>query len=224
MSKELDNAFTDVRNAFRLLARYQSRVLAIVNYIKEQTLFTNMWGLRRYCNVIGTKQKCPDNYANLKIEQYMWSWDFLYNYMFEYYFGQEKYGRKYIDMSIIQVSDDGFYKSISNKPSPTDVSTFLPPDESNSYLVFTAGWKEWLRDDQEPDNEKFLHKFLAGSKDISIYTNEKGHWTITKRYPMQRFSSQKECDKVIADFNNLVLKHTGIELFKPNDGCNAMRQ
>ena len=31
MNKELDNAFTDVRNAFRLLARYQSRVLDIVN-------------------------------------------------------------------------------------------------------------------------------------------------------------------------------------------------
>lgn len=33
MSKELDNAFVDVRNAFRLLYRYQSRILDIVGYI-----------------------------------------------------------------------------------------------------------------------------------------------------------------------------------------------
>ena len=42
MSKELDNAFTDVRNAFRLLARYQSRVLDIINYIREHTPYTDM--------------------------------------------------------------------------------------------------------------------------------------------------------------------------------------
>ena len=214
MSKELDNAFTDVRNAFRLLARYQSRVLDIVNYIREHTTYTDMWGLRRYCNVISTRKNCPgDNYANLNVHCDMWSWDFMYNYLFEYYFGQVKIQRKTIDMSIIQVSDDGFYKSLANNPSPTDISTFLPSDESNSYLVFTAGWNEWLRDDVEDDNEAFLNKFLAQSKDVSIYKNDKGHWSITKRYPMQRFASQKEADQVISDFGKLVKDYTDINLF-----------
>ena len=68
MSKELDNAFTDVRNAFRLLARYQSRVLDIVNYIREHTPYPDMWGLRRYCNVISTRMNCRgDNYANINV-------------------------------------------------------------------------------------------------------------------------------------------------------------
>ena len=214
MSKVLDNAFTDVRNAFRLLARYQSRVLDIVNYIREHTPYTDMWGLRRYCNVISTRKNCPgDNYANLNVHCDMWSWDFMYNYLFEYYFGQVKIQRKTIDMSIIQVSDDGFYKSLANNPSPTDISTFLPSDESNSYLVFTAGWNEWLRDDVEDDNEAFLNKFLAQSKDVSIYKNDKGHWSITKRYPMQRFASQKEADQVISDFGKLVKDYTDINLF-----------
>ena len=214
MSKVLDNAFTDVRNAFRLLARYQSRVLDIVNYIREHTPYTDMWGLRRYCNVISTRKNCPgDNYANLNVHCDMWFWDFMYNYLFEYYFGQVKIQRKTIDMSIIQVSDDGFYKSLANNPSPTDISTFLPSDESNSYLVFTAGWNEWLRDDVEDDNEAFLNKFLAQSKDVSIYKNDKGHWSITKRYPMQRFASQKEADQVISDFGKLVKDYTDINLF-----------
>ena len=214
MSKELDNAFTDVRNAFRLLARYQSRVLDIVNYIREHTPYTDMWGLRRYCNVISTRKNCPgDNYANLNVHCDMWSWDFMYNYLFEYYFGQVKIQRKTIDMSIIQVSDDGFYKSLANNPSPTDISTFLPSDESNSYLVFTAGWNEWLRDDVEDDNEAFLNKFLAQSKDVSIYKNDKGHWSRTKRYPLQRFASQKDADQVISDFGKLVKDYTDINLF-----------
>ena len=215
MNKELYSAFIDVRNAFRLLARYQSRVLDIVNYIREQTPYTDMWGLRRYCNVISTRKNCPgDNYANLNVPRDMWSWDFLYNYLFEYYFGGAKFGRKTIEMSVIQVSDDGYYKSMANNPSPTDISTFLPSDESNSYLVLTAGWKEWLCDNTENDSNRFLHKFLAGSKDLCVYIDEKEHWAITKRYPMQRFSSQKEADKVLVDFGKIVMEHTGIDLFK----------
>ena len=42
MKKEIDNIFVDVRNAFRLLARFQERVLNIVNYIREQTPYTDM--------------------------------------------------------------------------------------------------------------------------------------------------------------------------------------
>ena len=216
MNKELDNAFTDVRNAFRLLARYQSRVLDIVDYIREQTPYTGMWGLRRYCNVISTRKNCPvENYANLNVYRDMWGWDFLYNYLFEYYFGEKKFGRKTIEMSVIQVSDDGYYRSMANNPSRTDISTFLPSDESGSYFVFTAGWKAWLCDDTENDSNRFLHKFLAGYKDLCVFIDkDKKHWAITKRYPMQRFSSQNEADKVLADFGKIVMEHTRIDLFK----------
>lgn len=215
MSEDLDNAFVDVRNAFRLLYRYQSRVMDIVDYIREHTLYTDMWGRRLFCDTIHTRKDCPDkDYAKLAVWSDMWAWDFMYNYMLEYYFGRVTIDGKTVEMSVIQVSDDGYYKSRATKPSPTDISTFLPSDESNSYLIFTAGWSAWLRDDTEKDYDRFLHKFLAGAEDLCIYTNEKGHWSITKRYPMQRFSSQKEADKVLADFGRIVMEHTGIQLFK----------
>lgn len=215
MSKELDNAFVDVRNAFRLLYRYQSRVLDIVGYIREHTLYTDMWGRRLFCATIHTRNNCPDkDYANLNVRREMWAWDFMYNYIFEYYFGQVKIQHKDIDMSVIQVSDDGFYKSMSSKPSQTDISTFLPAEDANSYLVLTAGWNAWMRDEQENDYDSFLHKFLSGTNDSCIYFDDKGYWAITKRYPMQRFSSQKEADKVLADFGKIVKDNTGIELFK----------
>lgn len=215
MSKELDNAFVDVRNAFRLLYRYQSRILDIVRYIREHTLYTDMWGRRLFCATIHTRNNCPDkDYAKLAVWSDMWAWDFMYNYVFEYYFGQVKIGRKTIEMSVIQVSDDGFYKSMSSKPSQTDISTFLPAEEANSYLVLTAGWKAWMRDEKEDDCDAFLHKFLSRTNDSCIYIDDKGYWAITKRYPMQRFSSQKEADKVLADFGKIVKDNTGIELFK----------
>lgn len=175
MSKDIDNAFVDVRNMFRLLYRYQSRVLDIVGYIREHTLYTDMWGRRLFCDTIHTRNNCPDkDYAKLAVWNDMWAWDFLYNYVFEYYFGQVKIGRKTIEMSVIQVSDDGFYKSMSNKPSQTDISTFLPAEDANSYLVLTAGCKAWMRDEHEDDYDIFLHKFLSESKDSCIYIDDKG--------------------------------------------------
>lgn len=220
MSKELDNAFVDVRTAFRLLARYQSRVLDIVGYIREHTPFTDMWGRRLFCRTIGTRkarneaEKGITEYANLAVWSDMWSWDFLYNYLFEYYFGQVKIQRKIVEMSVIQVSDDGFYKSHDMQSSATNITTFAPAVESNSLIVLTAGHKAWMQDDEEEDSDAFLHKFLASEQDTVIFKDEKGAWTITKKYPMQRFASQKDADKVLSDFGRIIKDNTGLDLFK----------
>lgn len=217
MSKDLDNAFVDVRNAFRLLAQYQLSVLDIVRYVQENTLYTDMRG--QPYNIINRdgslfkRKNSKDEYANLNVFESN-PFNYLYSYFFEFYFGEIEIDKQKVAMSVIQVSDDGFYKSMATNPSPTDISTFFPADDSNSYLIFTAGWNAWLRDETESDYDRFLHKFLAGSKDLCIYTNDKGYWAITKRYPMQRFSSQKEADKVLADFGRIVKDNTGIELFK----------
>ena len=104
MSKELDNVFVDVRNAFRLLNDYQKHILNIVNYIREQTEYTEMWGRKNwYSNEIGNKKNSPDSdYAKLNITNDMWGWDFLYGYIFEYYFGDlDKKRKGNIEMSVI---------------------------------------------------------------------------------------------------------------------------
>lgn len=214
MSKELDNAFVDVRNAFRLLARYQSRVLGIVGYIREHTPFTDMWGRRLFCDTIHRKGGCPDGYANLSVWRDMWSWDFLYNYLFEYYFGQVNIESKIVDMSVIQVSDDGFYKSHDMQSSATNITTFAPAVESNSLIVLTVGHNAWMRDDEEDNSDAFLHKFLASEKDTIIFKDKKGAWAITKKYKMQRFASQKDADEVLSDFGRIIKNNTSIDLFE----------
>lgn len=215
MSKELDNAFIDVRNGFRLLFQYQTRVQQIVNYIREHTPYTSMWGRRLFCNTIHTTRKSDDSdYANLAIYHDMWAWDFFYDYLFEYYFGAKTIGGQNVEMSIIQVSDDGYFKSNSPKPSRTKIGTFYPAEDSNSWLIFSAGSNVWLIDESEDDYDKFLNKFIASDKDVSIYKNEKGHWFVTKKYTMQSFSSQADTDKVISDFGRIVFETAGIKIFK----------
>ena len=67
----------------------------------------------------------------------------------------------------------------------------------------------------EEDWKDFLTRFLESSIDKIITSTDKEH-TILKKYEMQRFTSQSEADKVIADFAKLVKDYTGVEFFKEN--------
>ena len=141
MSKELDNVFVDVRNAFRLLNDYQKHILNIVNYIREQTEYTEMWGRKNwYSNEIGNKKKSPDSdYAKLNIRNDMWGWDFLYGYILEYYFGDlDKKRKGNIEMSVIHVSDDGYFVSNRENKSMTKISTFEDSENSHSYITINS--------------------------------------------------------------------------------------
>ena len=224
MSKDIDNIFVDVRNAFRLLNRYQKRILHIVSYIREQTAYTDMWGKKNwFSDEIGKRRNSPDpDYAKLSVHKDMWGWDFLYGYIFEYYFGRQRISKKRVEMSIFQISDDGFFISSQDKKHMTNVASFEAAESSHSYLVllvtvFTTKYSElWLSDPNFPDDEMtdFLTKFLSFSIDTKITKNEKGEVAIIKKYELQRFASQHEADCVIRDFGRIVKENAGIELFK----------
>lgn len=225
--EELNNIFLDVRNAFRLLNRYQSRVLSIVHYLKEQTSFRDIWGSRRdFFAPIRIGRNLEDDYANIKIVKGMWGWDFLYGYIFEYYFGCCKKDYMQVEMSIFQISDDGYFLSKNEEKHMTNVSSFAPVEKSHSYLVFNFSSHPenkqsiWLSDDksnykQEPSTWKdFLTSFLSSEEDSLVVTDGKGCANVLKKYEMQRFVSQESANEVIRDFAALVKKNANIEIFK----------
>lgn len=225
MSKELDGIFVDVRNAFRLLTRYQKRVLNIVDYIRAQTPFTDMWGSKNwYSDEIRTRRNSPDpDYAKLSVWKDMWGLDFLYGHFFEYYYGSEKIEKHTVEMSVFQVSDDGFFISNKENKSMTDVSSYAESEISHSYIimnvsVYNVKLKEpslWLHDLNNPDDDwkDFLTKFLGSSNDCMIQSTDK-ECMVIKKYEMQRFATQEAADDVISDFAKLLQDKTGIKLFK----------
>ena len=119
---------------------------------------------------------------------------FRYGYLFEYYFGEESINRKNVQMSVFQISDDGFYISSQDNKRETNIASFEPSQSSHSYLIFNVSVfkKEctlWLSDPDYPedDYDHFLTKFLQSSSDIKITKNNKGEVSILKKYEMQRF-------------------------------------
>jgi hypothetical protein len=151
----------------------------------------------------------------------MWGWDFLYGYVFEYYFGVQKINKRNVEMSILQISDDGYYISTQDKKQETNIDSFETAESSHSYLVFlvTVSNKEtdWgLSDSEFPDDDKgiFLTKFLSSPIDTQITKNKEGDVAILKKYELQKFVSQHETDCVICNFGRIVKENAEIELFK----------
>lgn len=233
MGKELDIVFEDVRRAFRLLNRYQYRILDIIDYIREQAGFSVIYGKKDwYSNEIGQNRQTEDSYAHLSIFKGMWGLDFLYNHFFEFYFGDDpkSIGNQYkAQMSVFQVSDDGYFASHTEKKCMINVDSLASPQESHSYLVFNVSLyrdqKEqlWLNGNSKEEWKDFLTKFLESVKQESIEKKiGEGGFNILKKYPMQQFANQASTDEVIRDFATIVFEKTnGGKLFKesyyPND-------
>lgn len=225
MKKEIDNTFIDIRNAFRLLSRYQEIVLNIINYIREQTPFTDMWGSKScFSNEIKPRQSPDGEYAKLDLrkERNICGLDFLYGHFFEYYFSYIEKNEHKIEMSIFQISDDGYFISNKSIKHIMDVSSYESSEYSHSYIVLNVSVYSlkdnadiWLRNPEYPDDDykSFLIRFLSSSKDF-IVTQQGENYTVLKKYEMQRFASQTEADKVITDFAELVKTSTGVEFFK----------
>jgi len=112
-NKEVDAALTDVRKAYRLLYQYQKRVLDVVYYIREKYNMPEFVGAKRFSDPIGKTRRCKEEYetVDLKIFRDMWAWDFLYSYEFEYYLGCRNTTNRQISISVLQISDSGFYES-----------------------------------------------------------------------------------------------------------------
>lgn len=225
MSKEIDKVFIDVRNAFRLLNSYQNRILDIVNYIREQTDYTDMWGSKNwYSEEIRNKKSPAPDYAKLNVRRDMWGWNFLYGYIFEYYFGQlEKKDKRIVEMSVFQVSDDGFFISNDENKSMDNVSKFKKAEESHSYIVLNMTVTNqranqiWLHDPTDPEEhgpKDFLTKFLSSPYYTKAMEDREGNVLIIKKYEMQEFATQDDADNVIRDFGKDVLALAKVRLFK----------
>lgn len=226
MSKELDNVFIDVRNAFRLLNSYQNRILDIVNYIWEQTDFEEILGSRKwYSEEIGKKNSPDSSYAKLNLSRDKCSgWNFLYGHFFEYYFGQlEKEDKRILEMSVFQVSDDGCFISNDENISMDNVSKFKKAEESHSYIVLNMTVSNqranqiWLHDPEDPEEHgprDFLTKFLSSPEPYKITKDSEGNILIIQKIEMQKFATQKSTDDEIRNFDKIVLESAKVRIFK----------
>jgi len=193
-----NQAMCDVRKAHRLIYAYQRKVLDLTYFIKSKLGFPEYSGNRLFCNPIAKKR---DSYASLNIFRDMWAWDFLYSYVFEYYFGEKSPKNCKIVMSIIQVSDTGFYDT---DDSPTELTTFASEDTSMSKLIFVVEKKDKKK--QSDWNKDWIgkevyynHKRMSANHTRDCL-NHDGNIQIIYSFPFDRFLNEETTIAALEEF------------------------
>lgn len=235
-NQSIKNALTNVRGAFRTLAYYQKSMLSIVNYIKNRSVIkdSRIYGAKRFSQPIGKCQLKEDYDARLNIFPDMWSWDFLYGYMFEYYLGTHelstKEGNKEVSISIIQVSDDGFIISQTENKLRTDLEGFNSIERSNSWLIICIGYGYgWYYVPQIMSKETYSPtpweevafqavNYVVNSAE-DTYVNRTGVdgskcFFIAKRFPLESFFDARSIDNLLVEFNEQLMQEAGVEFVK----------
>ena len=229
------DALINVRGAFRTLAFYQKSMLSIVDYIKNRSGIKDarIYGAKRFSDRIRKCQLNEDYDANLNVRPNMWSWDFLYGYMFEYYLGKHNLptneGNQEVSVSILQISDDGFLTSkVENKKRP-DINSFTPLEKSNSCLIICVGYGDgWYYVPQIMSKNSYSKtpwidvalqtvNYIVDSSE-NTYINRHGIdenscFFIAKKYPLELFFDKKNIDNILAELSNHLKQEAGLNLF-----------
>ncbi len=218
--EELAQAMCDVRKSHRIIYEYQRRVLDLMRYISNKYGIQNkIAGRKLFCDPIrkylGYSVEYPK--ANLKLPENMWAWDFLYSYVFEFYFGTtvEKKIKKEYGLSVVQVSDSGYFASEEENKIRTDTNSFLPCEESESMLIFVF---EVIPRNNKTDYlwkiDESIHHFSSSNEREDIVNRGDDGVYIACKYDICDFMDEASTEKILDSFAKVVEERAGIKLIK----------
>lgn len=154
----------------------------------------------------------------------MWGWDYLYGYLYEYCFDALESDVHQIWMSIIQVSDDGRFRSEAK--DLTDLETFASEEISSSYLIFNVSIapkgksRLWLKDPEveaEQKEEQYLHNFITSENLYKCVKDKKeGRVSIQLKISLCDLGSPEEVKTQLRKFAQLVEQESGVRILKDN--------
>ena len=194
-------ALCDVRKAHRLIYEYQRKMLDLTFLINERLGFHDYGGNMLFCNCnpISTS-RYP--YYNLNIWNDTCAWSFLNSYVFEYYFGN-KNDTPNIQMSIVQVSDTGYFDNDTDKSH--ELSTFASEEKSVSKLIFVVEKKDRRKKFAWNDGNWIKEKVYKNQKIMSKNhekdcLNDKGNIQVIYSFSLDRFLNEETTFAALYEF------------------------
>lgn len=200
--EQLKDAFCEVRKAHRLLYEYQRRMQDLTWFIKNKLGFPQYEGYKKYSNTISSHNK---------ITYDMWSWDWIYTYVFEYYLGWQENIDKHNTwrLSVIQISDTGYYKNKEKGSSATNLSSYASPEESESRLLFYLSVAPNSAEEYDVDVDGVIETCAESAEfdkeDFKIIKNpqKQGYVQIAYSVPLSRFVDETKTIQILRDFVKL---------------------
>jgi len=133
-STEIQNTFSDVRTAYRLLHDYQRLVLDSVSYLSNQLGLRYVGGWPKFSAVSPRRGSGGLDY---------WAWDWLNLIAYDFHFLGSLETEDDLGFSAFLISDTGYFCSDNDKPEKTDTTSFLPANKSRSLIGFIMSMGDW---------------------------------------------------------------------------------
>ena len=132
----VEATFLEVRKAYRLLHDYQRMVMDGVDYVGKQLGFAYAGGFAKFSATAPGQGR-----GQLKC----WAWDWLNMVQYEFHFTRQAEDGTVCRMSLLLISDSGFFCSRSEDAEKTDIDGFLSVEESSTkigLLISARGWPD----------------------------------------------------------------------------------
>ena len=213
----VQNLFLNVRKSIRLLYEYQKRMQGTMFHIKS-VLNLSPAGRIEINKLFSRAPRVSKDYGETQLSDGNWAWDYLYPMAMEYYLGEKKLKDKDFRLSVIQVTDDGYYKAKQQNLSANrlDTYTFCTPEESDSSVLFVmeikdknSSWaKRWQRDSME-DN---LNRWMVDHGNVIDDITKSGNHFVVMKFPIQELLTDISISKVLEKVNNHIHDLTGTSI------------
>ena len=194
---EINEALKDVRNAYRLLALYQKRILDIVKYVSNNYNVNFGSGWSKFTNAASHGNRASIDRS---------SWDWLSLYLYEFNLGAIEFGTDKYNFKIVHQADTGFFDASADTKFPREnVEQFADVNNAATRLFFVIS-----KNDNGCPMQNILNGHLK-AQDNSIII--KGNW-LAVPFNLQRFSSQALTDSVLNEFNDICKEKFGVNIME----------
>lgn len=206
--------FVNVRKSVRLLYEYQKRMQGTMFHIKS-ILNLSPAGRIEINKLYSRAPRASKDYGETSLGDGNWAWDYIYPMAMEYYLGEKRIKDTDFCLSVIQVTDDGYYKALKDGLSPNrlDTNTYVSAESSESHALFVmeikpsgSSWaKRWNRDKMEEN----LNKWMVDSRSVIDDTTKQGNRFIVMKFPTTQLLNDVAIGNVLSVVNERVQELTG---------------
>lgn len=221
MENNVNNAkelFLNVRKSIRLLYEYQHRVQGTMFHIK-QCLNLSPSDRIEINPLFSNLPEKSKQYGQLKLSHGKWAWDFLLIMAMEYHLGEKNLAKKHwLGMSVIVVTDDGFFKAIkrNHDAKKEKTETFADVGSSDTVVLFVMeikqageGAKRWNHKSMETS----LGKWLNDNRDTISDKTEAGNDFIIMKFRLSELVTKENIDHVLNEISNRIKNITGYTVY-----------
>ncbi len=216
----VDKLFLNVRKSIRLLYDYQHRVQGTMFYIKSLLNLSTVDNRIEINKLFSDPIHGSNNYGQFRLHSGNWAWDFLFPMAMEYHLGRRdiKEDNHQFKLSVIVVTDDGFFKAIKqgSNAKKEKTETFAAVDASDTMVLFVIEIKqagEWAKRWSRDSMESSLGKWLNDDENTISDKTKAGNDFIVMKFKLSELVTKDNINIVLNKMSNKIKDITGCTVY-----------